>query len=72
MKEGLLILKGVLTQRLRTTALDEENDGDGNEEDGYDKKDKGGGGHNGGCLINEGVASHHLHSSYNLPAQRIE
>lgn len=41
MKEGLLILKGVLTRRLRTTALDEENDGDGSEEDGYDKKDKG-------------------------------
>ena len=44
--KGLSGPQGVLTHRLKPL-LDEENDGDDNEEDGYNNKDNGSGEHNG-------------------------
>lgn len=67
--KGLSGPQGALTHRLKPL-LDEENDGDDNEEDGYNNKDNGSGEHNGETLVNEGLARQHLHSSYDLPAEK--
>lgn len=42
-----MTLKGSLPTQVETTALEKENDGDDNEENGYNNKDNSGGENNG-------------------------
>lgn len=70
--KGCLTLKGSLPTQVETTALEKENDGDDNEENGYNNKDNSGGENNGETWVNEGPVRQHLHRSYGLPAEKAQ